>query len=135
LSPKPRALVVEDDACVAEVLQLALEWGGYQVRLAPRGQTALEMAQAERPDLITLDLRLPDLDGHYVLEALQPHPERQDAPIPVIVISGGHYRPSPTDQVVAVLPKPFELTELQRVVQAVLATCNLTEPASRAATA
>jgi DNA-binding response OmpR family regulator len=113
----PTVLVVEDDPGIAEVLQLALELDGYRVALAQCGEEALAFAQAEPPDLITLDLRLPDLDGHYLLEMLQ---AETAAARPVIVISAGHYRPCPTDGVVAVLPKPFAVDELQQVVYTVL---------------
>jgi two-component system response regulator MprA len=111
----PTVLVVEDDLGIAEVLQLALELDGYRVVLARCGAEALASVHAEPPDLITLDLRLPDLDGHYVLETLQAEVTR-----PVIVVSGGHYRPCATDGVVAVLPKPFVLAELQHIVHTVL---------------
>jgi CheY-like chemotaxis protein len=118
----PTVLVIEDDACLAEVLQLTLELEGYQVRRAACGETALELVQIARPDLVTLDLRSPDLDDHYLLEMLRQDAEAAGPSLPVIVISGGHYRASSTDGVVTVLPKPFAVDELQQVVHTVLAT-------------
>jgi DNA-binding response OmpR family regulator len=108
-------LVIEDDPSLAEVLQLALELEGYQVRIADGGEIALALARTEPPDLITLDLHLPDLDGYYVLECL--HPVDGHRPVPIIVISGGIYRSSANDGVVGVLPKPFDLDELSQLVR------------------
>jgi DNA-binding response OmpR family regulator len=131
----PTVLVVEDDQLIADVIQMTLELEGYRVLLAARGETALELAHAEHPDVITLDLRLPDVDGHYLLEALQPDADAATPAIPVIVISGGHYRPSPTDQVVGVLPKPFTIAELQELVHGVLASDGHAVQPGRAVTA
>jgi len=119
MDTRPTVLVIEDDECIAEVLQLALELVDYRVQVAKSGERALELARTKRPDLITLDLRLPDLDGHYVLECLQP--EGDHPTVPIIVISGGHYRACATDGVVAVLPKPFDIDELTQLVRSTLA--------------
>jgi len=115
----PTILVVEDDPHLAEVLRIAFELAGYRVLTAPQGEAAIQLVAQEHPNLITLDLRLPDVDGHYVLEAIQLG--GATPPIPVIILSGGHYRPCATDGVVAVLPKPFELADLAQTVQALLA--------------
>jgi DNA-binding response OmpR family regulator len=114
----PTVLVVEDDAMLADVLQMALELEGCRVLTAERGEAALALVAQERPDFITLDLRLPDMDGHYLLEAL--HPEGCPNSIPVVILSGGHYRACASDGVVAVLPKPFAIAELQQVVRTLL---------------
>ncbi len=82
---RPKILVVEDDREVALLLRRQLEAEGYHVLLAGSGQDALWLAREEQPQLITLDIMLPDIDGFMVLEQLKDHPVT--APIPVIIIS------------------------------------------------
>jgi PAS domain S-box-containing protein len=80
-----RVLVVEDDKDIANLIRLHLAGDGREVLVAQRGDEALEMARRERPDLITLDVLLPDADGFGVLEKLKSDPVTRG--IPVIVVS------------------------------------------------
>jgi len=80
-----KVLVIEDDPDIAQLIQFHLAEDGRQVLIAQRGQEALEMAQRERPDLITLDVLLPDTNGFDLLEELKADPDTRD--IPVIVVS------------------------------------------------
>jgi signal transduction histidine kinase/DNA-binding response OmpR family regulator len=82
---RPKILVVEDDRDVALLLRHQLEAEGYNVLLAGSGRDALWLAREEQPELITLDIMLPDIDGFLVLEQLKDHPIT--APIPVVIIS------------------------------------------------
>ena len=65
-----KALVVEDDQFVAEFIKLALEEVGYAVKMAFNGRSAFQQLQAFHPDLITLDLHLPDTTGSKILKQL-----------------------------------------------------------------
>jgi PAS domain S-box-containing protein len=85
LSRRPKILVIEDDRELALLLRRQLELEGYQIRLAGSGEDALWLAKEEQPQLITLDIMLPDMDGFTVLEQLKDHPST--APIPVIILS------------------------------------------------
>ena len=76
-------LIVEDTPEIAEALQRHLERRGYATLLATRAAQALPIAAAEAPDLIVLDLGLPDRDGYSVLEQLR---ERGDE-TPVLILS------------------------------------------------
>src|SRR5438874_1174478 len=96
----PTVLVVEDDPVLAEIMSGLLQVDGLLTFNAMNGETAIRMAQEVQPDLITLDLRLPDLDGHYVLEQI--HSSDGLANVPIIVVSGAHYRPAPEDCIVAI---------------------------------
>ncbi|HQE99989.1 MAG TPA: response regulator, partial [Anaerolineae bacterium] len=78
-------LVVEDDPEVAEMLRLTLEHEGHRVVVAASGEAALRLARQEQPDLISLDIRLPDLDGFEVLQLLKRNPDT--ASIPVVIVS------------------------------------------------
>ncbi|MCX6022699.1 MAG: response regulator [Chloroflexi bacterium] len=83
--PGSRVLVVDDQPDIAGLIVRYLERGGYTALTARDGAEALQMARDEQPDLITLDVMLPDADGFTVLEWLKQDPAT--AHIPVVVIS------------------------------------------------
>jgi putative two-component system response regulator len=83
---KRSVLVIDDDEAMAEVLSRRLEQQGFASKTADSGTEGLAIAQADRPDLILLDLRLPDKDGFAICEELADSPETCD--IPVIILSG-----------------------------------------------
>jgi len=78
-------LAVDDDAKIRELYLGALSADGYRVHTASNGKEALEMAEAIEPDVIILDLMMPEMDGFTVVEHLKKHARLQD--IPVIVVS------------------------------------------------
>lgn len=80
-----RILVVEDDAPTREILQRTLEKQGWQVTEAANGRVAMDYVAAEPPDLILLDLMMPEMDGFEFIEALRQRPEW--GPIPVVVVT------------------------------------------------
>lgn len=80
-----RILVIEDDRFLRKAAEAALRRQGYSVLTAPDGETGLQVARAEHPDLVLLDLIMPGMQGFEVLKLL-----KQDAstmPIPVIILS------------------------------------------------
>jgi diguanylate cyclase (GGDEF)-like protein len=81
---RPRILVVDDDADLREAMALSLE-PAYEVRAAANGEQAVEIARAERPDLILMDQLMPGLDGLGTLERLRSDPATVE--IPVILVS------------------------------------------------
>jgi DNA-binding response OmpR family regulator len=85
ISRRPKILVVEDDRDLALLLRRRLESEGYRVLLAGSGEDALWLAQESQPQLITLDIMLPDLDGFTVLERLKENP--MTSGIPVVIVS------------------------------------------------
>jgi len=86
-----RILVVDDEPLVLEALEAMLRQEGHQIRTAPDGATALRLAEAEPPDIILLDLHLPDLSGFEVVGRLRQIPEL--ATVPVIAFSGKFVSP------------------------------------------
>ena len=78
-------LFAEDDRSVAQMYKLKLELDGYRVGVAPDGETAVEMASRELPDIMFLDIRLPKLDGVGVLQALRSDPRTKD--LRVVILS------------------------------------------------
>ena len=80
--PLKRILSVEDEADIREILRLALESvGGFRVAMCSSGAEALQTAARFRPDLVLLDVRLPDMDGPLILKALRRLPETADTPV------------------------------------------------------
>jgi signal transduction histidine kinase/DNA-binding response OmpR family regulator len=82
---EPLALVVEDDDAAARMIERALRAEGFRCRRASTGEEALVRAAKERPDLITLDVFLPHMDGWEFLERLKAVPDLAD--IPVVIVS------------------------------------------------
>jgi DNA-binding response OmpR family regulator len=78
-----RILLVEDTREIAEALQDTLEAEGYEVALATKAAHALALATSHRPDLIVLDLGLPDRDGYEVLKELR----ERGSEVPVLILS------------------------------------------------
>lgn len=114
-----RVLVVDDDPQLARALRITLRAAGYEVTMAPDGRTALREAAAQHPDLVVLDLGLPDLDGTEVLRGLRPWFTG-----PVLVLSA---RADSQDKVGALdagaddyVSKPFDMAELLARLRALL---------------
>ena len=115
----PHILVVEDDPRVRSALVRALSERGYATSAASTGMTGLEVAVAERPDLVVVDLGLPDIDGYEVLRML-----RAVSQVPVVVATA---REEDAEIVRALdagaddyLVKPFTLGQLEARIRAVL---------------
>ena len=79
-------LVVDDDLTARQTMEAFLTRNGYEVSLAPNGEMALMLAGENPPELILLDIRLPDMDGFQVCQLLKGDQKTRD--IPVIFISG-----------------------------------------------
>ena len=82
MKDRPSILVVDDDPNISRLEQLYLEKENFEVRLADRGDTALEEFRRLPPDLILLDVMLPGMDGYQVLKAV-----RRSGNIPVIMVT------------------------------------------------
>ena len=105
------ALVVDDEVQMRRLLRLSLETAGYKTIEAANGHDALAQAAMHRPDVVILDLGLPDMDGLAVLQRL-----REWTPVPVVVLS---VREGDNDKVAALdagaddyVTKPFSTPEL-----------------------
>lgn len=80
-----RVLVVDDDPQIVKVMRLMLKIRGYEVLEALRGAEGVQVAQEKKPDVILLDIMMPDIDGYDVFRQLRLDPATMD--IPVIFVS------------------------------------------------
>ena len=89
---KPRILVVEDNADEAQMVKMILEPHGYDVTVAEDGQEGLEKAEANKPDLIVLDVMMPILDGFAMCAKLREDPEFRKVPVILLTAVAEHVR-------------------------------------------
>ncbi len=132
-----RILVVEDEPKIAQIVTAYLERDGYKVLQASNGQRALELARADLPDLIVLDLMLPQISGWDVCRELRRNP--RTARVPIIMATA---RDEVSDRIVGLeigaddyLIKPYNPKELIARVHALLRRVNEERQAGSAAPA
>src|SRR3989337_3537800 len=111
MTSQPHILVIDDEPQILRALRMILTAKRFRVSVAARGEEGLALAAAESPDVIILDLGLPDMDGVEVCARL-----REWTRVPIIVLS---VRESERDKVMALdsgaddyLTKPFGIEEL-----------------------
>lgn len=129
---KPFILVVEDDSSVRNLITTTLKSSDYRYISAPNGESAIAAASTQQPDIVLLDLGLPDLDGVEIIKRI-----RTWSQMPIIVISA---RSEDSDKIAALdagaddyLTKPFSVAELLarlRVTQRRLGSLEVKEEAS-----
>lgn len=133
MSTTGRILVVEDDADIANMLQIYFTGQGYHVEIAPRGSTALTKCKQHLPDLIVLDIMLPDMDGYAVCRELRTTTRTKH--IPIIFLTQKDER---SDRIQGLelgaddyITKPFDIEELKLRVRRAITTykhTNMTDP-------
>ena len=116
---RQRILIVEDEPNIASFARMYLEAAGFQVAVASRGDEGLQMAEADSPHLVILDLMLPGMDGYEITKRL-----RRNGHTPIIMLTA---RDDAVDKVVGLeigaddyITKPFNPRELVARVRAVL---------------
>lgn len=114
-----KILIVDDEPALLDTLALNLRGSGYEVVTAADGAAALDVARAQSPDLVILDLMLPELDGLTVCRSL-----RQAYDTPILILTA---RTGELDKIIGLesgaddyLTKPFSLGELQARIRALL---------------
>ena len=119
MNASPRVLVIDDEPQIRRFLDIGLRAEGYEVLLAATGAEGLALAATQSPDLVILDLGLPDMEGHAVLAEL-----RQWSQLPVLMLS---VRNAESEKVNALdhgandyMTKPFGIQELMARLRALL---------------
>ncbi|MEQ1730152.1 MAG: response regulator transcription factor [Vicinamibacterales bacterium] len=117
-----RVLVVEDDRDIADLMRRYLQKVGFEVDVRHSGQEALRTIAEHRPDLLVLDVMLPELSGHDICRAVRA--DEKTASIPIIMVTA---RAEPSERIAGLdlgaddyLPKPFSPGELVARVRALL---------------
>lgn len=118
-----RILVVDDEKEFLELLEYRLNGSRYVVTCAGSGAEALEQARKSSPDLIVMDLLLPDLDGISVLDILRRQPATRGTPVIMIsaVTSDPTRRAAKSAGVSAYLGKPVDFSALKQLLDVLLA--------------
>jgi two-component system phosphate regulon response regulator PhoB len=117
-----RILVVEDEQDLQQVLDYNLRQGGYEVTATQLGVEGLKLAREQKPDLVLLDLMLPDLSGTEVCKQLKENPATRGTPVIMLTARGEEidrvvgFELGADDYVV----KPFSVRELMLRIQAIL---------------
>ncbi len=116
---KRKILVVDDERKIVDIVKAYLEREGYQVMVAYNGEEALDIARQQQPDMIVLDLMLPEISGWYICRII-----RRESDVPIIMLTA---RDDVTDKIVGLelgaddyITKPFEPKDLVSRVKSVL---------------
>ena len=119
-----KILVVDDEKPISDIIKFNMTKEGYEVVTAFNGREAIELFEAEQPDIIILDLMLPEIDGLEVAKAI-----RKTSSVPIIMLSA---KDSEFDKVIGLelgaddyVTKPFSNRELQARVKALLRRTDL----------
>jgi len=124
-----RILVVDDEADIRVVLRTMLVRAGHDVLECDRGEPALALVRAERPELVLLDVQLPDVDGLAVLGALRADPETN---VPVMLVSAfatdAHIARGLEEGAVDYVVKPFRRDDLLARIDTALTTAPTAPP-------
>lgn len=114
-----KVLIIDDDDAIRSLVAASLEQEGLQVSAASNGQDGLEFFDSQQPDLVILDLMLPDIDGYEIWFAI-----RKESQVPIVILSA---KDDEVDKVVGFrmgvddyVTKPFSSTELALRVKAIL---------------
>jgi len=110
--PSRKVLIIEDEEGLLEILELNFRGAGYQTMTAADGVTAWQQFDREHPDLLVLDLNLPQLSGFRLLELV-----RSESNVPVLIVTA--YDFAEAEEVARYAPdayvkKPFDVAELIR---------------------
>lgn len=114
-----RVLAVDDDPTILRLLQVNLEMEGHEVLTAENGQSALAAIRADRPEVVLLDVMMPEMDGFQVCEAVRADPDIADTPI---VFVSARAQQSDLDRGYAsgadgYITKPFDPLELIETIE------------------
>jgi DNA-binding response OmpR family regulator len=126
-----RVLLVEDEAALADVIGRNLRARGHSVTLAPTAEVALASLVSERPDVLLLDVNLPDMTGWDILRRLGEEERRQ---LSVVVISAAPISPKRIEEFrpARCLMKPFPIDALLRTLREVAAAGQHADPSDGA---
>ena len=115
---KNKILIVDDEADIIDFMTVFLEDNNFEVRSADNGVKAMELVKESTPDLILLDLQMPEETGTGFYRKLHNHKKYKD--IPIIVVSGLAGRKLAVSKSVVVIDKPVDKQKLLEEIQKIL---------------
>ncbi len=117
-----RILVVDDEADIVSTVEYRLKFNEFDVITAANGKEGLEKTEKEKPDLILLDINMPVMGGHEMLEHLKNHPELKDIPVIMLTAFSDARDVAKAAElgVVDYITKPFDFTDLMAKISNVL---------------
>ena len=118
----PTVLVVEDSEVIRRIMSLVLTAEGYQVIESADGFGVVELAREHRPDIITLDLALPGVDGREILRRLNQDAVLREVPVVVVSAFADSLSISDRQQAADVILKPFDLDDLVERLELAIST-------------
>jgi len=110
-------LIVDDEIHLVKILRFTLEHEGYNVISAFDGMEAIDKIEAERPDLVILDLMLPGIDGYKVCNRIKKNEELKD--IPIIILSARDFENENIEEKILadmLMQKPFNTEKLLKAI-------------------
>ncbi len=117
-----RVLVIDDDQGITKALRIRLEAHGFDVSCASKGISGIQSAKQSKPDVIVLDIRMPDIDGFEVHKCLKSNPELCD--VPVVLLSANLQETARVRAAEAgitkFLSKPYDAEALIEVLEQVM---------------
>ena len=119
---REKILIIDDEPELVKAVQIRLETSGYEVEIAYDGQTGLKKAEEIKPDLILLDIIIPNVDGYEVCRELKDNPKTKN--IPIIILSASHQKDLENKckklDVTKIISKPFETNDLLDIINQTL---------------
>jgi DNA-binding response OmpR family regulator len=117
---RKRILIVDDDSLLAKTMDMCLKKKGYDVKVFYKGVDAVKYLFEEKPDLVLLDIRLPDCDGWFLAKLLEKLELAERVPLVVISVLEPDRGKVAETKPYAYIQKPFDMAQLMQVVERTL---------------
>ncbi|KMY68489.1 hypothetical protein AAU61_02145 [Desulfocarbo indianensis] len=115
-----KIMIIEDEIHVSNYLEDIFRDNGYDTVCAPSVEQGLELLAGEKPDLITLDLQMPQGHGTRFYQSIRKDDKHKDIPIVVITGQSAPHRAIKPNKAAAIVQKPFEPAQLVEIIQKVI---------------
>ena len=119
--PQKRVMILEDDESNAELISFYLKEEGFETAISPTGSDFLDKVVAYQPDLITIDILLPDADGLQVFKALLMDKRTKDIPVIFITVEESKHQKGIEMGASGFITKPFSEKTIKEVTKSIFA--------------
>jgi len=115
-----KIMILEDDEAIAELMRFYLEEEGFQVFISSKGEGFVDRVAEIQPDLITLDIMLPDTDGFTIFRMLEQDERTMNIPVMFVTVKEGDQEKGIKMGASGYIVKPFKEDELKETIKAIL---------------